>query len=134
MSGGPGIAGPAKRPVVVSSRERAEPRNGRFPGAILFALTAQLAGCGLVGLDAYGRPDPCPGEGKAVEQPTGTFTCANTPAEVILTGDLPPSDPRVTARLREASELIGGAVAYTDGKTTRTYVSPKLARTATTGT
>ena len=85
----------------------------------LFVLS-MVSGCGLAGLDAYGRPNPCPGPAKPVEQPAGVVSCAATPADVILTGDLPPEDPRVTARLREAMDLIGGPVAYTDGTTTVT--------------
>ncbi|MEL7025603.1 MAG: hypothetical protein AAGO57_00035 [Pseudomonadota bacterium] len=85
----------------------------------LLVLTT-VSGCGLAGLDAYGRPNPCPGPAKPVEQPAGVVSCANTPADVILTGDLAPDDPRVAARLKKAIDAIDQPVAYTDGTVTVT--------------
>jgi hypothetical protein len=79
-----------------------------------------LSGCGLAGLDGYGRPVACPGPGKPSVPLKGDWTCAGTMP--TLAGDLLVNDPRVTAQLVEASQLVAGPVAYTDGKMTRTYV------------
>ena len=79
-----------------------------------------LSGCGLAGLDGYGRPVACPGPGKPRIPLEGNWTCAGTMP--TLAGDLPANDPRVTAQLAEASQLVAGSVAYTDGTMTRTYV------------
>jgi len=87
-------------------------------------LTTSLASCGLAGLDAYGRPDPCPGKGQTVQLADGSFSCAYTPAEIVLTGTLSPNHPEVVARAAALAKETNQLVAYTDGKTTRTFAPP----------
>ena len=64
-------------------------------------------------------PIACPGPGKPKVPLQGDWTCVgNLPT---LSGELPVNDPRVTARLVEASRLVRGPVAYTNGAFTQTY-------------
>jgi len=82
-------------------------------------LFASVASCGVVGLDGYGRPVSCTGNGVHVAQLQGDWRCVN--GLPTLSGDLPPTDARVEAQLREAAAILGQTVAYTDGRTTVTF-------------
>jgi len=83
-----------------------------------------MAGCGLAGLDAYGRPDPCKGPGSVVQAPDGSFSCAKTPAKIVLTGALSPNDPKVVAGATTLARETNEPVAYSDGRPTRTFFPP----------
>lgn len=86
----------------------------------VLVVSIGLSGCGLAGLDGYGRPVACSGPGKPTVQLDGDWTCSGTVP--TLSGDLAANDPRVTAQLAEASRRVSGPVAYTDGTMTQTYV------------
>ena len=94
---------------------------GRLGKVVAWTIALGLGGCGLAGLDAYGRPDPCRGPGSVVQAPDGSFSCANTPAKTVLTGELSPNDPKVVARATALANELGEPVAYSDGRTTRTF-------------
>jgi hypothetical protein len=82
-------------------------------------LLLSLQGCGLVGRDGYGRPVPCPREGKPAVPLEGDWSCVGRMP--TLKGTLPANAPQVAARLAEASRITGGPVAYTDGTMTQTH-------------
>lgn len=87
---------------------------------VLVVAGIALSACGLAGLDGYGRPIACPGPGKPTVALQGNWTCVDRVP--TLAGDLPVNDPRVTAQLAEAAQIVGGPVAYTDGTMTQTLV------------
>jgi len=100
------------------NRTAAKARLAMVLGALL------VSGCGLAGLDAYGRPDPCAAKGKFVQMPDGSASCAISPAEIIITGTLSPNHPKVQTEAVALAKKTNQLVAYTDGKTTRTFAPP----------
>ena len=68
-----------------------------------------------------GAPTRAADRDPSCRRPDGSFSCANTPAKTVLTGELSPNDPKVVARATALANELGEPVAYSDGRTTRTF-------------
>ena len=88
--------------------------------ALTVIVCLTTSGCGVAGLDAYGQPDPCPGQANPVLKSDGTVTC-KLEKRSIVTGELSPDHPLTVSYMTGLANRHKRPVLYTDGKTARTF-------------
>lgn len=99
------------------------PRPPRLRSLAAASLAGALStsACGLAGYDAYGRPDPCPGPARVVQVGDGAVKCDASADRLVVSGELPPDNPRTVRSMTALANKARRPVLYTDGMTARTF-------------